>query len=399
MLIYTNESFEFINSVYMNKNLEVEFDRIFINYGGSLELRQPSLPKVDNSIESLQIIILNLQRSNPALPTPYVSIINSYEVNAIVRKEGDIYFIGLFYGTLLLLYEIFRRMLANPNVLVEAGESAKEQLSKKILNAQYTNFEHFFNAVMPAKGSMPIDPVRAELANYLASEAIMFLLLHEYGHIVNGHVDALNSLQPKKSFEEQLANILSTNSEVEISHIMFRQTCEYDADAWANNILLQFIKARVSGAAIVSTLIQFVRESHEAAIYYYNFAIYVYWRLFGMEYENGRNLLHSTHPPSGIRQHFIMALIHTIFESYGIEYANKIGMQCSSSLFEAEKAFNEISERGFNPLGITTTYKQKAHTDHIEILSDNWTNVRPILEPYAYVKLAPIQPSIRGKIF
>ncbi|MEO6978916.1 MAG: hypothetical protein ABI113_11080 [Mucilaginibacter sp.] len=370
-------------------DLEVEFDRVFSKYGGSLKLKRPDAPAVQNIINDLDIIIKTIQEPQ-SLPVPYIGIIDSYDVNAIVMKDNGIYFIGLFNGAILWIHEIFRILLSCPNVLPEIGESHNEQLAEKIMTAQFINLEHYVNVTQPKSIAMPKDPIRIDVANHFASNIIVFLLLHEYGHIVNGHVDALNSLYQNQAFEEKLTNAeMNCLQKNNADYIMFRQTCEYDADAWATNILLQFVNHRVEGTAMVTPSLNFIYSDYKSAIYYYSFSINTYWKLFGLEYEFGKNLLENTHPPSGMRQHFIMALITTVFQRFGIDYADDIGFQCAKSSMAVEKAFQEISNGGYNPIGIATTY-QGDHLTHSREIRNNWKNVRPLLEPFAYVKLAHI---------
>ena len=57
---------------------------------------------------------------------------------------------------------------------------------------------------------------------------------------------------------------------------------------------------------------------------------------------------------------------------------------------EVEKAFEEISEQGYDTKAIAFAYKKES-LDHVSFLMANWGNVRPLLEKYATGNLAPIE--------
>jgi hypothetical protein len=369
------------------KDLEVEFDKIFSKYGGALTLDDVDRPE-ENSIKTFYDIIEILNKTTPNLPIPYVSVVDSYEVNAIVTKVDKQYYIGLFRGAILMLAELFSRMLANPNILPNIGNTTSEVLNERISSAQFAYFEDFVNFADLQNPSVPKDPVRLELASYFLHTAVTYLLLHEYAHIVNGHIDFTRSKYQNNDFEEKLSNVTVNGALTEnISSIMFRQTCEYDADNWAGNISLKLMKMMIENTQPKSFLMDVVYKDYKSAIYYYNFSIYSYWRIFGFKYEMNGDLLGGKHPPSGMRQHFNMAMIFTYLEQIGLQ-PNEISDQCLRSLVDVEAAFDSISEQGNNPKGILTTYSEE-HLNHMNKIISNWKFVRELLVPFAYIKLAP----------
>jgi len=105
---------------------------------------------------------------------------------------------------------------------------------------------------------------------------------------------------------------------------------------------------------------------------------------------DNRRLANLSHPPSGIRQSIFLSTIVTRNLDKNEDYLNMILDALLNVTNEVERAFDEISEQGFDNSTHLSAYTPEG-LQHVRMIRDNWKNVRPLLEPYAFTNLSPIQ--------
>jgi hypothetical protein len=133
---------------------------------------------------------------------------------ALGKTQDTTNVIAVNFGTLLVLMSVFTRLLASPRVYPEVGNIELEILQPPFL------LERNETGLFVKEHSTPRCPVRRVFASMLSSQALLFLLFHEFSHLVNGHLSAVDIRK-----EVQLRR---SNSRNIIDH-----TLEMDADAGA----------------------------------------------------------------------------------------------------------------------------------------------------------------------
>lgn len=368
-------------------NLSEEFDYIFLNKGGLLKEHSSLINNGSNFLEAVLELgnrsINWLRNGNSKLPEPYINFINNSSLNAVVTKYNDKYFIGLNSGTVVLINQLFLRMLSNPNVLTQWGNPSLETVdTDKILNAQITNLDIYYLASADNQAKFPKDSTRSSLSSLMTMNALKFIMMHEYGHIVMGHLDFIRTINESSFYFEF--------EETSKLHSLISQTLEMDADCFGINIGIREIEMQIEKRTFIPNEFKQFYKDFESSLSLYIFSIYSFFRLFGMEKIDFATLESLSHPPSGFRQNIFLSLLATLYQSKGDEYAKGIGDMAVYVSFEVERAFDEISFQGLDASTFLSSFDSEAMA-HITKIRKNWINVRSLLEPYAFSKLAAIQ--------
>ena len=211
--------------------IEEEFNLIFKKYGGLFNYQKiNSTDYIEYMLGVFRDIIQLYAPEEKGLPIPHINIIDNSNLNAVVSKGSLGYHIGFNAGTFFLIKDIFGRMMASPNVLVKFGDTSKEETSK-LYNAQITDFNILNLASELPDPVVPENYTRFAISDYLATIALVFLVRHEYAHIIMGHIDYLTGEANTFAIEEKEREITNTKD----SFSMLLQTLEMDADSFAVN--------------------------------------------------------------------------------------------------------------------------------------------------------------------
>lgn len=153
------------------------------------------------------------------------------------NHEKSFDFIGVNVGALCILYDHFTHILSSSTAFVGVGKWYEEDSSRS------TSWL-MFNADSESPFTIPLCPLRAELAKILTVIALRFIILHESAHLYNGHVDWLrnNKESPRSFIDDFPEDVIPRDY---LIHHFF----EIDADDCALQILLRplldFLKYRV----------------------------------------------------------------------------------------------------------------------------------------------------------
>ncbi|MBP8416600.1 hypothetical protein J5F30_23010 [Pseudomonas aeruginosa] len=100
--------------------------------------------------------------------------------------EENIDFIGIHFGTISLVSAIFTRMLSNPNILPDVGDTSLES------NVGYTHFIPAQEDLSLFSPCRPACRVRSAFSKHLILSGLDFIFGHEITHITNGHLGVIN---------------------------------------------------------------------------------------------------------------------------------------------------------------------------------------------------------------
>lgn len=219
----------------------------------------------------------------------YADFTDNWEINAVatVFERKDI--VGIYSGLLVCLYDTFMTLLSDPRLLPDIGMPDEEQQSFSDLSSGLINREKILNY-------RPQSQYRISYALFLCNIAVQFILQHEVGHLVRGHLVFLN----ETSFSEMGSFRSKISSET-------LRILEFDADWWSFKLLIKFI---TDGSRIpyVNNGVTLCKTRKDLACAN-SFAITTLFQLLseaeGLIHDEGKN----THPHPGIRwAHFLSTL-------------------------------------------------------------------------------------------
>jgi len=362
------------------------FDKAFKSRGG--------IYKSDDNffkgslLEDCRNLIHGIRVADSRTPNVYINLINNPEINAVVKRYKGKDFIGIYAGAIFLIEATFLRMMSNPNILPEFGDVSREIAPEKIYNAQFTSFDHYNNIVEIDRKNIPIpkDINRYRLGMLLSCFVTRFLVAHEYGHILCGHIGYGDSLFESFSMTEYF-NSYPAGSRLEP---LTSQALELCADLYAfnvgiNNILLA-LKERDAG--IINGTQPFF-NGLENSLKLWLFAIYSYMRLFGMCSFKIDSLKEYLHPPQAVRS----LLYFKWLEPQLITKKSPLPTQSVQNIIDeaidsVERAFAEISEQEYNQSFLNSALESDV-MQHVLLIFENWDNARRLTVPYTYIDIPP----------
>jgi len=166
-------------------------------------------------------------------------IIDNYSFNAFATGINHHYFIGINRGTIATLSLIFDRLLADKEVLKLFGDVTKEKDDLPLFDNVKISYEA--TTKMLPQFSPPQCPVRFAFSKHMTRMAFDFILAHEIGHIISGHI-SLSQIKHNMLMDE-----ISMVDDAEVVKKMMKKTLEMDADIWATTILLSSEINRITG--------------------------------------------------------------------------------------------------------------------------------------------------------
>lgn len=314
------------------------------------------------------------------IPTTHFDYINNTGLNAAAATTGTYDFVGLFPETIPILHALFARILCSPRCLTWVGnptEESKKQL-RKVEGSLYTSLSLWQGESRIG----PEDRVRNFCSIMLTWDAFDFIILHELGHIWNGHCD----LQEKDQGTATIMEISRPGSETDN---MLRQCLEMDADAFAITLLTRNALWR-GRHKHTDDYMAALFSNPERALFYQMFAMYSVWRLFVPETNLTKPLASYTHFPPAMRQVSNAANIHAVLEHDRERYlADKLPDMWSEVVREVELGFSEITGRPFDlsTQAYAVNEEGLVHTSRVRSL---WKTLFPKLGPLArYDGLTP----------
>jgi hypothetical protein len=234
---------------------------------------------------------------------------------------------------------------------------------------------------LPPPGSVTEaeESIRRKLALALFDVAMDFLLMHEIGHLWNGHVDLLHQKSASKPLQELH---FGEENHFEIDQA---QALEFDADGFA----IQKVFARAyhenQFAEFSEGLLKDHRVpldgDHTATWYFTWFAVYSLFRAF----DESRSVLEiplATHPPAELRQACLLTTVAAVCTRQGwstLSMPNWATVATDAGL-EAEKAFCRLRRIGLNTGAFTAAFEGVAF-DQIDRYLESWNSLGPQLAP------------------
>jgi hypothetical protein len=197
-------------------------------------------------------------------------------------------YIAVNTGLVLLVYDLFYRMLSHPEILPESGDATAESVRDPFHTEGIFDDYNKLRASRPKMerlaDTLPRNSQRRKLADSLATLAIDFIIFHEIAHIRFGHCEFVDSSTRTFMIEE----LAATNNTTAIDP-MTVQFFEWHADGFASNATYTTYVAdssqEIQGARRRIQTRGFSLPGYEFLISDWAFAIGSLFWLFGLNFE------------------------------------------------------------------------------------------------------------------
>jgi hypothetical protein len=375
-------------------SLNREFHKVFLEKGGLFDVdnldEKDFLRKLKLDI-NMEIALI--KKVYPLAPDIHFDFIYNSEINASVDNKDGVFFVGIYIGTFFLLSDMFMKMLSTKKVLAHVGNIDKESSEKITINALQMErgvgfrYEEDYNLIFPN------DIKRKTYAETLTNFALKFLVYHECGHIIRGHLGYVKNSKFEYSWDEYLPNSAEYNKGI----LNLRQTLEMDADSFAVNrsfilgkIFTLELKVNSKESKYYSELYSWIYRDIATFVRTWSFSIYSMFRLFGFYKIDLDRAVIKDHPPCIMRINMILSNLMKIIK---LDKSLNFEEMFEASFFasqEAEESFTHVTYsdnlyQDFWKLGRTDYFRL-----YIKELLANWNTLRPELEKHAYGKLPPL---------
>jgi hypothetical protein len=361
------------------------FDLATKQDGGRLLERSSLINSLVERFKSLLVSYSKDDKLIKAFPSIYVDFVDNSTFNAFAFKYYDKYIIGIHEGVVLILNDLFKRMLSHKNILSDVGDSSNE-LEDKSIEGYFDNIDDM--VVFGHNGRYiflePKDITRRQFASHLTTIALTFIFEHELSHILFGHVDFLN----EKYGLNRLSEIQGDDSP--LLRNLDLQTMEMDADCTSI--------ARCCNLAInvVNKPSRIHPDYHKFYSNIYssfsdiNFAICNVLLLFGDGNYKDTTIGKNSHPDPRIRQLMATATFESISKQWDeleIDY-NRLKDLLLKGVKDANLAYEYLTGNKINKDVFKLEYY--AHHPLVQAVLDNWKySIREKLEKHTFKPLTP----------
>jgi hypothetical protein len=254
------------------------------------EIARELLEKGQDLYESLRPHMKPAWRSRPLA----VLIVDNPRLNAIANCSGDSDCIYIFRGVLEKLYGNLLGLLTIPEFLPWLGNTNGETARPIIPADGFTAIPLLLSASEAAGPILfPSDEKRRMVAICLAELGLEFLIYHELGHVVGGHLEiSKDGLLPISEFAQSVPK----SNDCHLSHVL-----EWDADAFACFITSPIHTDAKLAEILCDAIRPNYREPKDFAVLTYLVAIGMIFRLLDPNRQRKIKECESSHPHPAIR--------------------------------------------------------------------------------------------------
>ena len=354
-------------------------ENLFLQYGGVYDFQQQKIPALEKAMyrdvlrynqDQIQFVLKDFIAT-----TKIVVMFNaSTKLGACIEKRSNVYYIGINIGTVKILMFIFHWLLSSDKVFSSVGHIDPRE-KKSVEDPHLIELNRLYDVIRenPSLHIFTADDERLVLAAKLGMNAINFLVLHELGHILCGHIDYMNNQKLHVD-----GNLEINNLYLEEQKGLVSQALEIDADDFASNYALKILREFYN-----TYHPQKLEEDFLALFRASLFAILIPYRLTGLMPYNEKKLSHLMHPPMGFRViHIVTTLDRMVKKRFKL--STDINEIIGFVMMEIESGLADIGlDRSVVGAG-TKSYKfASENTEHLPILGRTREKLDGILTGFA----------------
>jgi len=290
------------------------------------------------------------------------------DFNACAFQRSGHQFISINWGVVILLYDLFLRILSSPAALVRIGNPSEEVFLAKhknlLLNARElptSENDPFGLAVAP------INEARGAYALYLVQIALDFLFMHEHQHVAGGHMFFME--------DSPISRISEIENHAWIEDLLTRHVLELEADAAAANFSLGIAMDLKGNAWRIPPGAEDCLATEESRIDAWLFAVMVMFLV--MEEAVNRRKARVTHPSPMLRIWLVLSVLWVrnmrfTKPSQLLGFAIKI-------MREADIAISSVAQRP-STKRFVLEHVSSTVDEHKILLKRRWLEMNPRLE-------------------
>lgn len=289
------------------------------------------------------------------------------------RTSKDI--ICLYTTPLRVLWSFFNAMMDNRQIFAWVDDV--EMLGGTAPPPKGDLF--FLRETPPLDAGEAFNPIRPRLARALFDVAADFLLMHEVGHIRNGHVALLQQRAGARPFREL------PYEEADKLEIPEAQALEFDADGFAIQKVFERVQKENPFIEFSQGLLKDHRLAedgvHTASWYFSWFAVYSVFRLFDEAMEISEIPLRMQ-PPAALRQACLLPAVAAITGRNGwsgLSLQAWVDLATDAGL-EAERTLTGLRRMKPNPHAYLAAWNGAAF-EQIGLYLETWEKLAPQLAP------------------
>jgi hypothetical protein len=368
----------------LNRQLEAS------QYSGPLLTMDWLIPEGVNLVEQLRIrarqAIIDNTNKDLKRPHIYFDFFQDYNINALaMRLEADLCIL-ISVGAWIKFSTLFNNLLSTPDFLPMIGDESNENpLDSQIKASSEAGITNLWEVLTSPK-RVPNDPIRKVASTVLTDIAFDYLVLHELGHIRNGHL-FLNLTA------NQIIEVEPPSHDQDSS--LTRQTLEMDADSHA---VLRGLNSlfRRTGAAFTGPYkeaLTIIHKTRQLNVSLYLTAIYVLFRIFEQKPWQAEGVWLSTHPPASMRLFMnFMTIYSAAAQAKDEETLRLLPNLVGSTINSVEQSMNALSSVKQTYFGLGQAIK--SYPTYMPLLERRWAELYPKLEAAKLgANLAPPQIS------
>jgi len=318
-------------------------------------------------INKLNIESIVYDSKNPLYKFDF-DYLNYFYIDGYVDHKNQTDIVRINEGVIFKIVKMFYSILSHFPILPHLKESFSESFGMRL-------FYVFDKQKFEMEYRLPVDRKRKIIAEYLSMFAIKYIILHEIGHLYNGHIFLVLK---NVSLSSQISMLNNKNFSIKALDL---QTMEMDADAFAISRLIDESLVMIEKDKLLLSVLDNKLEIYFLLIY----AIHCLFLLIKEE-QNGNNL---SHLPRLVRDMINLdcAKTNIIFKANNIITGKKFMEMAYSSYFEAEQNYNIVFNKITNMDEINECTNPQV-LNNVKMVEANWVVLKEKLKPYARIRLA-----------
>lgn len=339
---------------------------------------------------SAERTIDEVTKNDTRRPNIYFDFVEDNEFNAFATSMGSDYFILVNTRVVVSIPALFRNLLSLPQFASHIGDPSLET-RPPITTVPIGMHESRFIDAMSHVERLPKCPIRERAAARFSQTALNFLLLHELGHIRNGHLPFLFSGTDTMPMLPE-AELKPPDDRNMLAEHTFENDANSHAVVHGVNAVIRLTRTTTPAPG---DPLDALYATPEHTLYAYLLPVYTLLRALGRTPDwSHEEIWKSSHPPMAIRQYLLTALVSAHLARPGFNFASpeKPFEIARGVIMDVEQGFSILT--GVTPnlkdFGLAAEYWRRGYGRQ---LTEFWITAYPRLEQLKLGgRLAPPEP-------
>ncbi len=305
-----------------------------------------------------------------------ILIVDDASLNACVTDHSGCDRIYIFRGAVEHTYGTILGLLSTPTFFPTIGDVNNEVRPENLPGGRFPRVSLLKNASDVDRNTprfFPSDQTRMTLARVLAELALEFLIYHEIGHIVGGHLEI-----PRNG--GAVATIAEFQQPATPADCIFQHLLECDADAFACHVTSS-VHTHDQMATPLRDLLSAERQSKDFALQTYLMAIGVLFRALYPAAPRTLSTCNSSHPHPAVRALLVASSTMARGLHDGSFTSTSLNDIVAHSVGNIEDVWADLCLSGQNP-ETPVAWAQNVR-DTAMALFESYGNSRVLFEQYA----------------